>query len=127
MNCLRYCRILTALQAFKIMKSFHTNTKATVQYDGNVSDPFTIQTRVKQGLVLASTLFGILFSILLKLPFCSSTIGVKLCTRSDGCLFNFGRLKAKREVKYTIVRDLLFVDDATLIAHSAHDMQKLMS
>ena len=51
---------------FNIVKSFHTNTKATVQYDGNVSDSFTIKSGVKQGCVLAPTLFKIFFSMLLK-------------------------------------------------------------
>ena len=49
---------------FNIMKSFHTNTKATVQYDGNISESFTIKSEVKQDCVLALTLFGILFSML---------------------------------------------------------------
>ena len=50
---------------FNIVKCFHTNTKATVQYDGNVSESFTIKSGVKQGCVLAPTLFGIFFSMLL--------------------------------------------------------------
>ena len=54
---------------FNIVKSFHTNTKATVQYDGNVYESFTIKSRVKQGCVLAPTLFGILISTLLKRAF----------------------------------------------------------
>ena len=63
-----------------IVKSFNTNTKATVQYDGNVSDSFTNKSEVKQGCVLAPTLFGIFFSMLLKHGLFSSTIGLKLYT-----------------------------------------------
>ena len=74
---------------FNIVKFFYTNTKATVQYDGNVSESFTIKSKVKQRRVLARTL---LFSMLLKRAFCSSTVGVKLHTRSDGRLFNPARL-----------------------------------
>ena len=51
---------------FNTVKSLHTNTKATVQHDGIVSDSFTIKSGVKQGCVLALTLFGIFFSMLLK-------------------------------------------------------------
>ena len=105
------------------MKSFHTNTKATVQYDGNVSEPFTIKSGVKQGCVLALALFSVFFfSMLLKRAFCSSTEGVYLHTRSDGRLFNLARLKLKRKVKMITIRDLLFADDAALVAHIAHTL-----
>ena len=40
---------------FNIVKSFHTNTKATVQYDGNVSDSFTIKSEVKQAPQVSSS------------------------------------------------------------------------
>ena len=65
--------------------------------------------------------------MMLKRALCSSTIGVKLHTRSDGRLFNPARLKAKRKVKKITVRDLLFADDAALVAHSAQDLQTLLS
>ena len=48
---------------FSLVKFFHTNTMATVQYDGSLSEPFTIKSGVKQGCVLAPTLFGIFFSM----------------------------------------------------------------
>ena len=37
---------------FNIVKSFHTNTRATIQYDGSVSNSFEIKSGVKQGCVL---------------------------------------------------------------------------
>ena len=40
--------------------------KGTVLYDGATSDPFNILSGVKQGCVLAPTLFGIFFATLLK-------------------------------------------------------------
>ncbi|MCP4267312.1 MAG: hypothetical protein GY777_17355, partial [Candidatus Brocadiaceae bacterium] len=111
----------------KIVKSFHTNTRATIQYDGSVSDSFEIKSGVKQGCVLAPTLFGIFFSMLLKHAFGSSTIGIKLHTRSDGNLFNPASLRAKRNRKVVTIRDLLFADDAALVAHSAQDLQTLLN
>ena len=108
---------------FNIMKSFHTNTKATVHYDGKVSESFTIKSEVKQGCVLAQTIFGIFYYILLKRAFCSPTVRVKLHTRSDRLIFNPARLKAKPNVKNITVQDLLFVDNAALVAHSAQDLQ----
>ena len=81
------------------MKSFHTNTRATIQYDGSVSDSFEIKSRVKQGCVLAPTLFGIFFSMLLKSAFGSSSLEIKLHTRTGGNFFNLARLKESQKVK----------------------------
>ena len=112
---------------FSVIKSFHTGTKATVQYDGSTSEPFTIRSGVKQGCVLAPTLFGIFFSLLLKHAFGSSTEGVYLHTRSDGNLFKPARLKARRKVRSVTIRDMLFADDAAIVAHSEQDLQALLS
>ena len=109
-----------------IIKSFHTDTKATVQFDGSTSEPFDIHSGVKQGCVLAPTLFGIFFSLLLNHAFGTSTEGVFIHTRSDGNLFKPSRLKSKRKIKKVVVRDLLFADDAAIVAHSANDLQNLL-
>ena len=42
-------------------------------------------------------------------------------------LFNSIRLKTKQKVKQITVRELLFADDAALVAHSAQDLQTLLS
>ena len=112
---------------FNIVNSFHTNTKVTVQYDGNVSESFIIKSGAKQGCVLAPTLFGIFFSVLLKRAFCSLTVGVKLPTRSDGHLFNPARLKTNSKIKQITVRDLLFADDAAVVSNSAQNLQTLLN
>ena len=101
--------------------------KATVQYDGNVSDLFTINNGVKQGCVHSPTIFGILLPMLLKLFFFSSTVRVKPHTRSDGRLFNSARLKAKSKVRKIRVRDQLFADDAALVVHFSQDLQTLLN
>ena len=97
---------------------FLFNTKSTVQYDGNVSESFTIKSGVKQGCVLAPTLFRIFFSTLLKHAFCSPTLEVKLHTRSDrrqSTVHIWNKTKVK---KNTTIRYFLFVNDAALLAHS---------
>ena len=54
---------------------------------------------VKQGCVLAPTLFRIFFLLLLKHAFDSLDNGVYIRTRSDGKLFNLSRLRAKTKVR----------------------------
>ena len=88
---------------FKVVKYFNTNTRATIQYDGSVSDSFEIKSGVKQGCVLAPTLFRIFFSIILKHALGSSTTSIKLHMRTDGQLFNFASLRAKQNLKVVLI------------------------
>ena len=80
----------------------------TVLYDGATSDPFNILSGVKQGCVLAPTLFGTFFATLLKHAFRESTEGIYLRNRSHGTLFKLSRLRAKTKVHEKYVRDLRF-------------------
>lgn len=88
------------------------------------SDPFPVNNGVKQGCVLAPTLFSMMFSAMLTDAFQEETVGVDFRYRQDGKLFNLRRLQAKSKVKHDTARDLLFADDCALCAHSQDDMQK---
>lgn len=109
-----------------IITSFHDNTQGVVSYDGDTSEPFTIKSGVKQGCVLAPTLFGIFFSMLLNFAFKDSVEGVHLHTRSDGKLLNMARLRAKTKIRTVLIRDMLFADDAALVSHTEEHLQRLM-
>ncbi len=56
-----------------IIHSIHDGMKSIVQFDGSTSAEFDVKSGVKQGRVLAPTLFGIFFSLLLKHAFQSTT------------------------------------------------------
>ena len=110
-----------------IIISFHENMTGVVNFDGDSSSPFPISNGVKQGCVLAPTLFGIFFSMLLHYAFNDSTEGIYLRTRSDGSLFNLARLKAKTLVRNVLVRELLFADDAALVSHTEDGLQCMLN
>ncbi len=84
---------------------------------------FDIRSGVKQGCVLAPTPFGIVFA-LLQTPD-TTTEGVYLRTRSDGRLFNLAHLRAKTKLRESLVRDVLFADDATVATHTQEELQAL--
>ena len=109
-----------------MIASFQTDTKGTVQFNGSSSEPFEIRSGVKQGCVLAPTLFGIFFGLLLKHAFDTTTEGIYLRTRSDGRLFNLARLRAKTKVRKVLIRDMLFADDAAVATHTQEELQSLM-
>ena len=113
-------------QLLSITASFHDDMKGTVSFDGASSEPFTIKSGVKQGCVLAPTLFGIFFSLMLKFAFGESEEGIYLHTRSDGKLFNLSRLRAKTKVRTVLIREMLFADDAALASHTEEVLQRLM-
>lgn len=110
-----------------IIISFHDGMMGTVNFDGSSSEPFPIKSGVKQGCVLAPTLFGIFFSLVLSSAFKTSEDGVYIHTRSDGKLFNLARLKAKTKVRKVLIRELLFADDAALVSHSQQGLQSLVN
>ena len=109
-----------------IVRSFHDGMMSTVQFDGNVSAKFGVKSGIKQGCVLAPTLFGVFFALLLKHAFKRSTDGVYLHSRSHGCLFNISRLCAKTKTRTVTIRDLLFADDAAIVSYQQHGLQRLM-
>ena len=67
---------------------------ARVQNDGEFSDPFPVTNGVKQGCVLASILFSMMFSAMLTDAFQDGDNGIPIRYRFDGKLFNLRRLQA---------------------------------
>lgn len=117
-----------------LVRSLHDDMQGAVQFEGSVSENFEIRAGVKQGCVLAPTLFGIFFSALLNFAFGGLDTdsgdddedGVHLRTRSDGKLFNLLRLRAQTKTRRFLVRELLYADDAALVSHSAEGLQRLL-
>ena len=73
-----------------LVKSLHGDMTASVSFEGAMSKSFPVNSGVKQGCVLASTLFGIYFSVLLYHAFGNheDENDVYIHTRSNGKLFN---------------------------------------
>ena len=106
-----------------MVHQFHVGMQARVRDNGAVSESFTVTNGVKQGCVLAPTLFSIMFSAMLSDAFRNGDVGIKINYRMDGKLFNLRRLKAKTKVMSEIIKDFLFADDCALNAGSEEDMQ----
>ena len=111
-----------------LIKSFHNGMRGKVQFDGDLSQSFQIIRGVKQGCVLAPTLFGIYFSFVFKTTNedLDNTSGVSLLTRDDGNFFNISRFRAKTKTQRHLLRELLYADDAVFCASSPDDLQKLL-
>ena len=106
-----------------IVRQFHEGMTARVLDDGDPSEPFPVTNGVKQGCVLAPTLFSMVFSAMLQDAFKDSHSGINIKYRCDGKLLNIRRMQAVTKVKETIIRDLLFADDCALNAPNETEMQ----
>ena len=83
-----------------------------------------MQTGVKQGYVLAPTLF---LAAMLDEVNGQAENRVSIQYRMDGGLFNLCRFMTKSKSVTTKLRDLLFADDSALVAHSADVMQEIVN
>ena len=63
----------------EMVKQFHESMLAMILDDGTTSDPFTVTNGVKQGCVLAPTLFSIMFSAMLLDFFKDEKVGIDVC------------------------------------------------
>ena len=86
--------------------------------------PFPVANGVKQGCVLAPTLFSIMFFAKLTAAFQDGDNGIPSRYRFDGKLFNLRRLQAKPKVQTEVLDEFLFADDMANGAPTEEKMQK---
>ena len=112
-----------------ITMQLHEDQMGKVRLGNDLSQPFEIRNGVKQGCVLAPTLFSLFFSMMLSHAF-SDVVdedAIYIRYRLDGSLFNLRRLKSLTKTSQMLVRELLFADDAALVAHTEAALQRLVS
>ena len=99
-----------------MIRQFHDGMTGRVSIGGDISDAFSINHGVKQGCVLAPTLFTLCLGAVLETMSANLASGVYIWTCSDGKLFNFAHLEAETRTNTLCVRDLLYADDIALVA-----------
>ena len=104
-----------------MVRQFHDGMQARVQNDGEYSEPFVVTNGVKQGCVMAATLFSMMFSAMLTDAFQDVDAGFPIRYRFDGKLLNRRRLQAKSKVQTDVVDKLLYADD---LAENAKSEEK---
>ena len=107
-----------------MVQQFHDGMLASVQNDGEFSDPFPVRNGVKQGCVLASILFSMMFSAMPTDSFQDGDNGIPIRYRFNGKLFNLRMLHAKSKVQTEVLDEFLFADDMAKGAPTEEKMQK---
>ena len=109
-----------------MMLQFQDDMQVHVQNDGEYSEHFQVTNRVKQGFVMAPTLFSMVFPAMLMDAFQVSDICFPIRYCFDGNIFNLRRLQAKTKVQTDVLDELLYADDMDKNASSGAKMQRAM-
>ena len=78
-----------------IIKSLHSGMQASVAHGTKHFNEFAVKNGVKQGFVLAPTLFSLDLSAMLEAAFDDSLDGVSIQTRHNADIFNVSHFKAR--------------------------------
>ena len=105
----------------------HDDQLGQVRPSNILSWPFKITNGLKQGCVLALTLFTLFCSMMRQqvTEDLDDKDGVYIRFRTDGSLFNLRHLQANTKVKDKLIRELLFTDEAVLVAHTESPIQRI--
>nr|VZI07599.1 unnamed protein product [Spirometra erinaceieuropaei] len=110
----------------QMVHQLHDGMMARVTDNGAVSEAFAVTNVVKQGCVLAPTLFSLMFSAMLMDAYRAERLGICLAYRTDGHLLTQRRMHIQSRVYTTTVHELLFADNYALNTTSEEDMQLSM-
>ena len=110
---LQHCYHLPPKQ-LTIIKALHDHTSAAVRSYGEISDPFSVSVGVKQGCVLAPTLFNLFFDVMIWLTITDNHSGVRMSYLLDADLVG----NKKKLTSNVSVSDLEYADDMALISDS---------
>nr|VZH93823.1 unnamed protein product [Spirometra erinaceieuropaei] len=110
----------------QMARQLHDGMMARVTDNGAVSEAFAVTNGVKQGCVLAPTLFSLMFSAMLMDAYRDERPGIRIAYRTDGHLLNQRRMHFQSRVSTTTVHELLFADDCALNTTSEEEMQRSM-
>nr|VZI02835.1 unnamed protein product [Spirometra erinaceieuropaei] len=110
----------------QMVRQLHDGMMARDTDNGTVSEAFAVTNGVKQGCVVALTLFNLMFFAMLMDAYRNERPGIRIAYRTDGHLLNQRRMHFQSRVSTTTVHELLFVDDYALNTTSEGEMQRSM-
>ena len=106
-----------------ILASLHEGTKGVVRAYGKVSDEFPIMNGIRQGDILAPTLFNLFFDAVIDMAVSKHPgHGVKMWFNTDAMLVG-SRKKMKECV---MIQDLEYADDMCLISDNMDELEMML-
>ena len=106
-----------------IIRSFHDDMIGKVVHNNHTTETFPITCGLKQGCVLAPTMFSIyLAAMLYELPPNNPSIDMRY--HIDSSLFNTAGLRSARHTTVFSLNNLQFADDMATVASSPEDLER---
>ena len=112
------------LKMVNIIRHLHSNMEATVRIKGTLSEPFKVDTGLKQGCVLAPFLFNMYFNQVMRDVLAGFQDGVEVRYKLDGKLF---RRYGTKLPTSTMLCDLRFADDVMASSHTSEGLQEFIT
>ena len=107
----------------RILKALHQDTRGAIRAYGKVSEEFSIKNGVRQGDVLAPTLFNLFFNAIISMALARHPdCGLKVMYNQDTELVG-NRRKLSRELH---LQDLEYADDMALVSDSMDLLEELL-
>ena len=110
-----------------IVKLLHTNIKASVIMGSGTTNSFPVNAVVKQGCVLAPTLFDIFLAAFLEFVSNRLPSKVDMSYQTYWNPFNLRRLQARTKVSSSAVVELQYADDYAVMALSELELQEIVT
>ena len=127
MDCGKSWRALAVPEFVIILLQLQEDQKGPVKRRGSPSRSFPTSNGVKQGCVLAPTLFSIFFSIMLREAREDLSDCIYIRFRTDGSVFNLRRLLARTKTIEELITELLFAENCALLAHTEEALQFIVN
>nr|VZH99935.1 unnamed protein product [Spirometra erinaceieuropaei] len=109
-----------------MLRQLHDDMMIRVKDNGVISEAFAVSNGVKQGCVLAHTLFSLMLTAMRMEAYRDGHPGIRIAYRTDGQLLNQRQMHFQSRVSTTAVHELLFTDNCALNTTSEEDVQRGM-
>ena len=110
----------------KALHALHDKMQAHVAPGNYIFKEFAVTNDVKQGSVLAPTLFSLYRTAMLEVAFDGVGSSIYIQTHTNPDLFNVALFRAKTRTTQILAREMLFAGDSAIVAHSVGDIQSLV-
>ncbi|BHF73581.1 hypothetical protein SprV_0401666200 [Sparganum proliferum] len=110
-----------------MVRHLHDGMMARFTDNGALSEAFAVINEVKEGCVLAPTLFSLILSAMLMDAYRGQRPGICIAYMTDGHPRNHRRMHFQPRVSITTVHELLFTDDCVLNITPEEDLRRSMN